>query len=90
MLVGCHVKHTCCCSLAAQKITLDFAGMTAVIAQKQGSVLQMDNLVIRGFASKHLPDRNPPLNYSVPDLGPWPSIVADPGASVSMCYELLR
>ncbi|BDA45748.1 probable mitogen-activated protein kinase kinase kinase 11 at C-terminar half [Coccomyxa sp. Obi] len=65
----------------AQRLTLDFAGMTAVLAQKQGSFLQIDNMIIRGFASRHITDRTPPLNYSVPDLGPWPSIVADPGAS---------
>ena len=68
--------------LAGPQLTLDFAGMTAVIAQKQGSFLEIDGMIMRGFASRHILNRDVPLNYIIPNFGAWPSIVAEPGAQV--------
>ncbi|EIE22674.1 kinase-like protein [Coccomyxa subellipsoidea C-169] len=64
------------------QLTLDFAGMTAVIAQKQGSFLEIDGMIMRGFASRHILNRDVPLNYIIPNFGAWPSIVAEPGAQM--------
>lgn len=59
--------------------------MTAVIAQKPGSFLEFDNMILRGFATRHLLSRAPPLNYTIPNSGLWPSVVAEPGATVISC-----
>jgi hypothetical protein len=62
-------------------ISLDFAGMSSVIVQRGGSYLEWDNVVLRGFASKHVNASLYP-HYRVRQLGGWPSITADPGAQV--------
>ena len=77
--------HQAVCAFAAPDatpLTLDFAGMAAIIALRANSTLELDNLIMRGFASRHLTDTAGLLAYTVPALGPWPSIVAEPGAAV--------
>lgn len=75
-------------ALDGKFLTLDFAGMAAVIAIKRNATLELDDLIIRGFASRHVTSNRGLLAYRVPALGPWPSILAEPGAYVSH-YSLL-
>ena len=67
---------------SAEPITLDFAGMSSVIIQQAGSFLEWDNVVLRGFASKHLVNVSQYPYYRVHQLGGWPSYTAYPGAQV--------
>jgi hypothetical protein len=61
---------------------MDFAGIAAVIAIRENGTLEIDDLVLRGFASRHTADKTGLLSDDIFGLPPWPSIVAEPGAKV--------
>ena len=45
-------------------------------------MLELDNVTLRGFASKHLNNESAYMYYRVRQLAGWPSITAEPDAHV--------